>query len=367
MQLNCFACIILKGNEMAKNPILRRKLFQVPMAFFLLLIALRVTLQPIVHKELNKFLGDFSPTVSFYIGELDLDIFRGAYTFQKVTGTMRDHRHSFLKINEIDVSLAWRELLRGKVKTDIIVNGADFSYTKEVLGALKNMTKEKDTALSAKEKLFPVKIEKVEINDSHLTFDDYPGLSEKSKFKISAINGLIKNLTPVKENPFSDFFLTAKLPGNTTALTDGRLALLERPIEWNVDTELKGFDLAASNQFLKRKVPLTFNKGTLDLFAEARSKKGITKGYVKPFIDNLDVMKPQEDFKGPKHWLIEAATAIGNFILRAPDTKSLATKVPFSFDKSGFHVDSSEALSKVIEHGFDEKLPRGLENSYDLK
>lgn len=349
------------------KPWYKRKIFVIPATVFLLLVAVRITLQPIVHKELNKFLADFSPTVSFHIGDLDLDIFRGAYAFEKVTGKMKDHRNDFIKIDEVDVSLAWRELFRGKIKTDIVVAGADFSYTKEVLSALKNMSKEKDNTKSAADKLFPVEIERVELKESKVTLDDYPGLSENQKFLVSDINGVIKNLKPVKENPFSDFFVTAQVPGNTNAKVEGRVALLQKPIEWNVDSELKGFDLSSANQFLRRKVPLTFTKGKLDLFAEARSKDGLTKGYVKPFIDNVDVMKVEEDFKGPKHWLIEAATAIGNLILRAPDAKSVATKIPFSIDKAGFHVDSGEALSKAIEHGFDEKLKRGLENTYELK
>lgn len=346
----------------------RRKIFLIPLAILLLLVALRITLQPIVHKNLNAFLKDFSPTLSFHIGDLDLDFFRGAYAFRDVTGTVKGKSNPFLQIEDVDVSVAWRELLKGRVLTDIEIIRADFSYTRELQDSLKKLASEKKNATEAKDKLFPVEIEKVELKDGQVTLDDYPSLKENEKFSITAINGLIKNLTPKEDNPFSDFFLTAGFPGETKAKTTGRLSLLASPMEWNLDTELMGFDLTAANTFLRRKVPLTFTRGKLDIFAEAKSEDGITKGYVKPFVQNLDVIKSEENFKGAKHWLIEAFTALGNLFLRARDTKTVATIVPFTMSKAkGFKVDSEEAIGQAIEHGFDKKLQRGFENKYDLK
>ncbi len=346
----------------------RRKIFLIPLTMFLMLVALRITLRPIVHKKLNAYLKDFSPSISFHIGDLDLDIFRGAYAFGDVTGLLKGKEHPFLRIENVDVSIAWRELLRGRVLTDVEIIKADFSFTKEVQDSFKNLANEKKNATEAKEKLFPVEIERVELKESQVTLDDYPSLKENEKFAITDINGIMKNLTPKEDNPFSDFFLTAGLPGKTKARTTGRLSLLAKPIAWNLDTELKGFDLTFANTFLRRKVPLTFTSGKLDVFLEAKSEAGTTRGYVKPFVQNLDVIKTEENFKGAKHWLIEVFTALGNLFLRASDTKTVATIVPFTMSKAqGFKVDSEEAIGQAIEHGFDKKLQRGLENKYDLK
>lgn len=345
----------------------RKKKFTIPLIIFALLIGVRMVMQPLIHKELNKFLATFSPTLYFHIGDLDIHIIRGAYAFDGITGKVKGQKNPFIKIEKVDVSMAWREIFKGKLVTDIEVNGADFSYTKELKDAIAKMPKKADEANVAKEKLFPVRIERVDLRNGAVTLDDYPSLQDNKKLQVTNIEGRLTNLTPAKKFPLSFFNLKATVLGNSVIKTAGHLNTLAKPMQWDVDGELQGFDLTTANQFLKRKVPLTFTKGKLDLYAEAKSTNGRVEGYVKPFMKNIDVIKSEEDFKGPKHWLVEIVTAVGNLVLRATDTKSVATRIPFSMDKAGMHVDSGEALSKAVEHGFQQKLSPGIEDKYELK
>lgn len=124
--------------------------------------------------------------------------------------------------------------------------------------------------------------------------------------------------------------------------------------------------LPEANIFLKKKLPLTFTKGHLDVFVEARSQNGKVDGYVKLFLKDLDVIRTKENFKGPKHWAIEVITAISNIILKNPEKNFVATKIPFQFE-SKFKIDTEEALHRAIQHGYEERLKPGIENKYDLE
>lgn len=345
----------------------KKKKIIIPLSIFVFLIAVRLVMQPIIHKELNKFLTTFSPSVYFHIDDLGIHIIRGAYSFNGITGNIKGQKTNFIKIEKVDVSIAWREIFKGKVVTDIEVTGADFSYTKELKEAFAKMPQKENDAKAAKDKLFPVKIESVDINQGAVTMDDYPGLEEGKKLFVNNIEGRITNLTPEKKFPLSFFNIKGTLLGNSVIKSTGHLNTLSKPMQWDVDGELRDFDMTSANQFLKRKVPLTFTKGKLDLYAEAQSKGGEVEGYVKPFMKNIDVMMSKENFKGPKHWFVEILTAVGNLILRASDTKSVATRIPFNMDKSGVHVDSGEALSKAIQHGFEQQLSPGVEDKYELE
>lgn len=345
----------------------KKKKFIIPLSIFVFLLAVRAVMVPIAHKELNKFLADFSPTLYFHMDDLDVHIIRGAYSFDGITGKVKGQKNNFLEIEKVDVSIAWREIFKGKVVTDIEVTAPEFSYTKELKNAIASSPKKKDQAETAKDKLFPVEIERVDVKQGVVKLDDYPSLEDNKKFSVSNIDGRITNLTADEKFPLSFFNLKATVLGNSVVKTTGHLNTLAKPMEWDVDGELQGFDLTTANQFLKRKVPLTFTKGKLDLYAEAESTNGKVEGYVKPFMKNIDVMKTQENFKGAKHWFIEVVTALGNLILRASDTKSVATKIPFSMDKGGVHVDSGEALSKAIQHGFEQQLSPGIEDKYELE
>lgn len=345
----------------------KKKKITIPLGIFVLLLGVRMVMQPIIHKELNKFLATFSPTLYFHIADLDVHIIRGAYSFDGFTGKVKGQKNNFIEIEKVDVSMAWREIFKGKLVTDIEVNGADFAYTGELKNAIAKMPKKADEATTARDKLFPVKIERVDVRNGAVTFDDYPSLEENKKLQVTNIEGRLTNLTPEKKFPLSFFNLKATVLGNSVVKIAGHLNILAKPMQWDVDGEMQGFDLTAANHFLKRKVPLTFTKGKLDLYAEAQSTNGKVEGYLKPFMKNIDVMKSSEEFKGPKHWFVEVITAVGNLVLRATDTKSVATKIPFTMDKAGMHVDSGEALSKAIEHGFQQQLSPGVEDKYELE
>lgn len=111
-----------------------------------------------------------------------------------------------------------------------------------------------------------------------------------------------------------------------------------------VDGEMRGFDLTTGNHFLKSKVPLTFTKGKLDLYAEAQSTNGTIEGYIKPFLKNIDVVKTKEDFKGPKNWFYEIVTAVGKLGLRASDTKSDKSHY---MGRSGIPFSSREGIIRI--------------------
>lgn len=352
-------------------PWYKKKKITIPLGIFVFLLVVRAVMVPVVQKHLNNYLATFSPSLYFHMNDLDIAIIRGAYTFEGITGKVKTQKNNFLTIDQVDVSLAWRELFKGRIVTDIEVNGLDFSYTKELLNAMAKAP-EKDekvrnkTAKDAKDTLFPLKVERVDLTQSSLILDDYPSLEEGKKFQIQNIEGRITNLKPEKKFPLSFFNLRATILGNSVVKATGHLNTLKKPLEWDVDGEMQGFDLTKANVFLRRKLPLTFTKGKLDVYAEAESVNGKMEGYVKPFMKNLDIMKISEPYKGAKHWFIEVLTALGNLILRTSDTHTVATKIPFSSDDKGFHIDSGDALDKAIQHGFVQKISPGIEDKYEL-
>lgn len=342
----------------------KEKKFWIPTTIIAVLIAVRIVLPYILLKQVNAFLAEFSPTYKFHIEDLDLSIIRGAYRFEGIKGTLKRNERVFTTANSVEVSIAWRELIKGRILSDVDIDTIDFTYLKELTEVAKK--DDKKDANEAKEALFPIKVARMDLKDSSITLEEIPGLEEGKRLKASTINGRISNLTPEKKFPLSFYNLRATLLGESVFKIAGHLNTMKKPISWDVDSEVQGFDISLMNGFLKRHVPLTFTKGKLDLYIEAKSENGKVDGYAKPFIKDLDVVANKEKFKGPKHWFVEVLTALGNLILRTSDTKTVATKIPFSYDET-FKVESGEALSKAIENGFEQKLSPGIEDKFDIK
>lgn len=340
-----------------------QKKFYIPAIIIILLVVFRMLLPQILLTQANKYLANFSPTYSLHMEDLDISIIRGAYQFQEITGKLKGEEKTFLTIKEVDVSIAWREVFRGRIVTDIVTDKVDFLFLKD-MSKLKPPSKAE--AKDVKETLFPVKVESVDLNRARVVFEEYPSLDDSSRLKIENINGRVTNLTPTEDNQLSEFNLSAALQGKSETVFIGSLNLTKTPMLWDVDVELKDFDISSLNPVLKRNLPLTFTKGRLDLFAEAQNQDKVIKGYVKPFIKDIDVVANKEKFVGIKHFGIEILTALGNLILRDSDTKSVATYLDFNYNGT-FNISTGQGISEALEHGFGQKLSPGIEDKYHIK
>ncbi len=341
----------------------KQKKFYIPFAIVVFLVAFRMVLPQILLHQANKYLSEFSPTYYLHMEDLDISIIRGAYRFEKVRGNLKEDEKRFVSIDSVDVSIAWREIFKGKIVTDIVTEKVDFLFLKDM--SKLSVTNAKKDAQDVKDTLFPVKVETVDLRHARVVFEEYPSLDDASRLRIENINGRITNVTSTKEDPLSDFNMTASLQGSSEFVFIGSLNLTKKPMLWDVDVELKDFDLTTLNKVLKRNLPLTFTKGKVDLYAEAKNNDKTIRGYIKPFIKDIDVVKNDEKFVSLKHFGIEIITALGNLLLRDSDTKTVATYLDFNYDGK-FNVDTGQGISNAIENGFKKKLSPGLENKYHI-
>ena len=343
----------------------KKKKIIIPLGLILFLVALRVVLQPILLGQINKKLADLSPDLEGHVDGLNIAIIRGAFGIENLTMKLRKEKKNFLRVKEADVSLAWREIFKGNLMADAIIDGVDFTFDERLPGAFKRMIPKDDPA--EPEKKPPMRISRVDWKNVNITYPSSKAYTNEGPFRLSDIHGRITNLFADTESPRSFFNVTGNGSGSSNFKAVGSANLLADPAEWDMDAQLQGFSLVSMNRFLLKKVPMTFTKGNFDMYAEVKSEEGKIRGYVKPFIEDLEFIRNDENFKGAKHWLVEVAAAVGNWILEAKRDKTVATKVPFSYDGKKFSVDAGEAVGNVIEHGFDQELSPGVDGDMTLQ
>ena len=344
-----------------KIPFYKRKKFFIPLSILVFLLALRVVMPTAIRLGLNSYLKDFSPSLSAHVGDVDLAILRGVYTLEDITAEIKKKDKQFVYIKSATARLAWRDLFQGDLVTDIGIDGMDFTYTDGLMPAIQEhqaQTKDKD-----EDKPSPVRLARFDLKNSLIRTDQFPDLTKEQGVVMTNLEARATNLTPTDALPLTPFSMQGLLLKSGRIKTEGEANLTGDKPKWTLDSEMKEFDLTSLNRFLKQKVPLTFTKGKIDLYAEAKSEGGPITGYIKPFVKNLDVIKSKEDFKGSKHWLAEIITALGNVVMKSDET--VATRLPFTFDKA-FKTDKDQTIAKAVEHGFFKELDRGIENSISL-
>ncbi len=339
-------------------------------SLLIVLIAIRAVLPAILLPKINSYLKDFSEVYAFHIDDFDLSIFRGAYRFEGLTGKLRGKEAHFITANYIDVSLSWRELFRGRILTDVIADQVKFTLTPDLMDGSKAQSAKAtlDEGKQAKEKLFPFSASRIDIRNSDFRFADLAGLPPELQLEVTGLEGRLNNVTSSAEDPISLFVGKGSFMNSGAIKVVGELNQAAKPLDWNFDIELKSFEATKLNAFLKRKVPLTFETGTLDAYIEVKSQKAKIEGYAKPFLKNAHFLGDEQDFKGIKHFGVEITIAALNALLKSSADKSVATRVVFSYDaKDSFQWNASHAISTALAHGFKDKLEPGLENIYDLK
>lgn len=330
----------------------------------IVLITIRLALPPIILRQLNEHLKNFSPDYSMHIDSLELSFLRMAYRFNNLEAKFNHDGHKFFNIESVDVSIAWRELLHGRVLTDVVADSAKFFLTKQLINGSKEAhAKPKEDASKVADKLFPLRISRIELHRSNFEFADLIGQPEVTRWRLTNIEGHILNLTPTPHNALTFFTLAGNILDSARVKIAGKLKRLDKPMGWKIDIELRDFDLVAANPMLLRLVPLTFTSGHVDMFSEVRSVNGKVQGYVKPFFKKVKVISAKEHFVGIKHFAIEVVAALANWILRRSDDKTVAAKIPFHNEGAELKVDNAEALQTAIEHGFQEPIAPELEDS----
>ncbi|UXR63327.1 hypothetical protein EZJ49_09595 [Bdellovibrio bacteriovorus] len=133
----------------------------------LLLVGIRLILTDIALHRLNGYLAGFSATYAAHVDNLGLSFLRGAYRFERVKVFTKPDHKEFLTVEYVDVSLAWRDLLSLRFRTDIILHKPKLIWSDTVKQALISQ-KTKEESEKAGVRLFPVEISRLDVRGAEV-------------------------------------------------------------------------------------------------------------------------------------------------------------------------------------------------------
>ncbi len=329
---------------------------------------MRAALPAIAQPRINKFLAEFSPVYILHVEDFDISLIRMAYRFENVTGKLRLNEQEFLAIESVDVSVAWRELIEGKIHTDIEVSEMKLTGDPTVLTA--STSKEAapvEDAKQVKDNLFPLRVTRLVLRHSSIEIGDVVGLGEEKKLVLNEVEARVNNLTPEREMSQTFFTIQGAILGSAILKVTGKAEMNRKPRAWDMDIEMHDFNLVEANPILKRMVPFTFTSGKMDLFGEIKSENDEMVGYLKPFLHNADIIDSREHFKNGKQFLYEIGGALGNFLLQRDKEKTTATKINFKRKNGKLDYSLGEVLGSAIEHKTAKPFTPQIDDSLSIE
>lgn len=344
--------------------------YKILIGITLLLIAMRIALPYVVLHYANKTLVNMKGYYG-HIQDVDLSLYRGAYLIKSVYLNKVDSvsfKHSdFFKSENIELSLEWPALFQGSVVGELVFNAPLLIFTKNKaeLGDIK-----KDTADFRKllKTFMPLKVNRVTVNNGSIHYIDHSSKPELDialkQAHILALN--LTNITNTESELPSTITAEASLYEGTFTATM-RLNALAPEAAFDLNAELKNTNLVLLNSFFKVYGNFDVNKGRFGLYTELATHKGKFIGYVKPIINDLDVLGPEDRKDSFLQQMWEAMVGATGTIFKNHNKNQLATKVKIEGSFKHPETSTLDAVWEVLNNAFIQALMPVVDNNISIK
>ena len=351
--------------ENKKKRYLKLKIILSIVAF---LIVVRIILPYVALHYANKTLASMNGYFG-HVNDIDLAIYRGAYVIKDFyidkVDSASQQQVPFISSQLIDLSVEWKSLLHKRIVGELVFTNPVMIFTKDKAepAAIQKDTNDFRKVLK---NFMPLKINRFEIINGKIQYIDSTA-APKVNIAMTNAQVLAENLSNVQD--------TSLLPASVSASADvykGKLQLkmklnpLEASPTFDMNAELQNTSLPELNDFLKAYAKFDVHAGTFGLYTEVASKDGKYTGYVKPIIKNLEVIGPEDRHDTFFNKLYEAVVGAAGVILKNPEEKQVATKVPIEGKYGNTTVGTWSAIIEVLRNAFIQALYPSIDNEITI-
>ena len=329
------------------------------------LVAARVALPHVVEYYVDKKLDELEG-YSGDVRDVDLNLWRGAYEIEGVRIVKTGGRVPvpFFRARKIDISVEWSALLDGSVVSEIELYHPVINFV-TAPNRQERQTEASSNWQETVKDLTPFRINRFAIHRGEVHYRDFHS-DPKVDIYVQRLNGQARNLTNSKDLSGS---LVSTFQGTALAMKSGRIKLKGRfnpyadEPTFELDLALNDLDVRQLNDYLRAYGNVDAEAGKFSMDAEFAASRGRLSGYVKPFIDDLDVLRWKEEGESLPNKLWQGLVEVVAEVLEDRPKERIATKIPFEGSLKNPDADTWSTIGGLLKNAFIEALRRGIEGS----
>lgn len=339
------------------------------MGIVLTLIVIRMILPSVVLHFANKALSEMDGYYG-HIDDVDIRLFRGAYIINDIylnkVDSVSGKQTPFFKAEIIDLSVEWGSIFDGALVGELTFESPELIFTKEVV-ELNDLQDDSSDFKSLLKDFMPLKVNRFEVHKGIVRYIDSTAKPQLN-ILLTDLHVLAFNLTNVTDSEI-------ELPATVTATAnvyEGKLdmsmklnALAEEPT-FDLNMELKKTNLVLLNDFFKAYGKFDVNSGVFGLYTEMAAKDGKFIGYVKPIIQNLDVVGPEDRKDSFLSKLWESAVGVTGAVFKNQKKDQFATKVTIEGSFVNPEIKTMDAIWQVLRNAFVQALVPQVDNEITI-
>ena len=354
----------------------RRTKFLIVLASFVLVVVTARLIAPIyILRYVNKTL-DGLDGYSGHVADIDLDLWRGAYSIRgiQIEKTTKREPIPFVEVERMDIAVHWGALIHGSVVAEIELDGpkVNFLAEKHQEPKAEAQAEKREAKKAAKgdsswqeqvKALVPLEINRIDVQNGELHYRD-PYADPKVNVYVQKLNGTVTNLTnseKLSKSMVAHAHFTGLALGSGALTIDGESDPYKKAPTFDLTTKLENLEMVQLNDFLKAYVNVDAEKGTLSVYSEVHAANGQFKGYVKPLMHDLKILRWKEESEGFFHKLWEGVVQVGKNVLENHQKEQVATKVPMSGKLEHPEAGIGMTVLYVLKNAFISALKHGLD------
>jgi hypothetical protein len=327
------------------------------------LVIVHVTLPFAIRRYVLRTLNRI-PGYRAQVGQLYVNLFRGAYQIKqiKLEKTSGAVPVPFFSAETMDLSIQWTELFHGALVGKIQIDRPSLNFVNSPAPETSQVSVDKSWIARVKE-LFPLKINRFEVNDGEIHFRDYSRKPNVDLY-MTGTHVIAVNLTNSRRLSQT---LAAIIDAGGVVSQDGRFKFHltadpfdERPT-FQLAAEMTDVDLTQWNNFLEAYGGVDASKGTFSVFTEMQVKHGKLQGYIKPILKHLEIARWKDAKENPLKVLWETIVAGVAEILKNQPKDQIATRIPLSGDISNPDAGIFATIGNLLRNAYIQALFPDLE------
>lgn len=328
------------------------------------LIGARIAMPFVVKHQVNARLAAI-PGYWGQVEDVGIALWRGAYKLEglqilKIEGAGRE---PFFAARRIDFSVAWRELFRGKIVSDIFVDQPQLTFVTAGSASQKDLDRRWQAVIR---EIFPLEITQLEVKDGLVRYRDLTKQPHVDLFVRNA-RVLATGLRNRGGERGEEFPAKINLEGDS--LGGGRLTLyveadpLADQPHFHLSAKIDKVNLPELNESLRAYANVDVGRGTFRMAAEMAGKDGGFQGYVKPFFEDLDFNNLEDGRKGVFSRVWENVVQGLAWLVKNKSRDQVGTRIPFQGRFGDAKMGLGTTIVNLFRHGFIRAFNPTIEGS----
>jgi Domain of Unknown Function (DUF748) len=322
----------------------------------LILTSVRIALPSLVRDYVNRTL-DRNPMYSGKIGEVQIHLYRGAYSIQdiSISKTSGNVPVPFFAAKRVEFALQWNALLHRRLVALVYMEKPELNFV-DAPSDSEAQSGAGAPWMQMIRDLSPFKVNRAVIRDGTVHFRAYQKDIPVDVY-LSQVDGTVDNLGNIY-NQTTPLVSTVQATAMVMDQAKVEFKMTLDPFSYKPTFHLLlrvlNLDVVKLNGLALAYGKFDFKRGWLDLVVEADAKEGVLKGYVKPLFRDLKVFSPAEDLKeNPLLAFWKALVGAVTFVFKNQPRDQFGTLIPFSGDMSaGTHTDILATVGNLLRNAF---------------